>query len=452
MPDTTTHGSQARCALLVAFCLALLAVLAAACGGNDGAATKRGELAAALEQPTTITVWTWMPGTPEAVKLFERAHPKIKVEVQNVGQGPPHYQKLRTALKAGRGLPDVVHIELQYIPSFLLTKSLLDLTPYLPEDFLTNYPDWIRRQVHVDGGTYGVPWDTGPVGLIYRRDLLERAGIRTPIETWDEFADAAIAYHKANPKSYLVNLPAGQTGQWLALFWQAGARPFSSDPGNFKVDLTDPKVKRVTEFWDRLYAAGAVSHDADFTDAWFQGFARGRYAGWVSAAWGPVVLQDATVNSKGEWRAQALPQWSRGERVSGNWGGSTLAVLQDTEHPEVATELARWILSEQEPAELFAFEKFLFPARTAMLSNPRWLDRKYPFYGSQAVHRVFADMAGAVDTSWEWPPIFEYVATEGDAILGRSIERGEGATAALQPWQDSIVEYAREQGLEVGGR
>jgi multiple sugar transport system substrate-binding protein len=344
-------------------------------------------------------------------------------------------------------------MEFQYIPSFTVTKSLLDLTPYLPSDFLANYPEWIRKQVNVDGGIYGVPWDTGPLGFIYRRDLLEKAQIKTPIETWDEFADAAIAYHEANPKSYLVNMPGVQTGQWLGLFWQAGARPFSSDPRNLRVNLTDPKIKQVTQFWDRLYAAGAVSHDADFADAWFQGFARGRYAGWLSAAWGPVLLQDYTRNSKGMWRAQALPQWSRGEHTSGNWGGSTLAVLQGSKRAAAATEFARWTLSEQEPVEMFAFERFLFPARTAMLSDQQWLDRKYAFYGSQTVNRVYADMAGAVDTAaWEWPPIFEYVASEGDAIRGKSVEREQGVTAALQPWQDAVVEYAEEQGLKVAGR
>ena len=34
-------------------------------------------------------------------------------------------------------------------------------------------------------------------------------------------------------------------------------------------------------------------------------------------------------SSKGKWRAQQLPQWNAGENVSGNWGGSTLAVLKD---------------------------------------------------------------------------------------------------------------------------
>ena len=124
---------------------------------------------------------------------------------------------MRTVPKSGKGLPDVIQMEFQYIPSFTITKNLLDLKPYLPDNFLSNYPEWIQKQIQVGGATYGVPWDTGPLGFIYRKDLLDKAGIETPIETWDEFADAAVKYHKANPKSYLVNLPGSQTGQWLGL-------------------------------------------------------------------------------------------------------------------------------------------------------------------------------------------------------------------------------------------
>ena len=80
-----------------------------------------------------------------------------------------------------------------------------------------------------------------------------------------------------------------------------------------KVNLTDPKIKQVTEFWDKLYANGSISHDADFNDAWYQGFAKGKYAGWLSAAWGPIFLQDYTKSSKGEWRAAAAAAVERGQ-------------------------------------------------------------------------------------------------------------------------------------------
>ena len=106
----------------------------------------------------------------------------------------------------------------------------------------------------------------------------------------------------------------------MGLFWQAGARPFTSDPNNMKVNLTDPKIKQVTEFWDKLYANGSISHDADFNDAWYQGFSKGKYAGWLSAAWGPIFLQDYTKSSKGEWVAQQLPQWERGQDRLGQLG------------------------------------------------------------------------------------------------------------------------------------
>jgi multiple sugar transport system substrate-binding protein len=398
-------GHHRRLAVVALF--AMLAMLVGACGGggdedSGGSSTKKVDVAAELKKPANITVWAWTPGTEEAVKMFEKAHPNIKVKLQNVGQGSDHYRKVRTVLKSGKGLPDVIHMEFQFIPSFTLTKSLLDLKPYLPDNFLSNYPEWIQKQINLNGAIYGVPWDTGPLGFIYRKDLLDKAGIKTPIKTWDEFADAAVKYHKANPKSYLVNLPGTQTGQWLGLFWQNGARPFNSDPENLKVDLTEPKIKQVTEYWDKLFEQGAISHDADFVDAWYQGFAKDRYAGWLSAAWGPIFLQEYTKNSKGKWRAQALPQWEEGQNVSGNWGGSTLAVL-----------------------------------------------KKYPFYGGQQVNKVYADINNVVDKGWEWDPIHEFVATQGDAANGKSVEQGKGYTAALQPWQDSITKYAEQQGLKV---
>jgi len=430
-------GARWRVAVVVA-CLALGGVVAA-CGGDDssggggggdGSSSGKVNMAAELKKPATITVWAWTPGTDKAVAMFEKQYPNIKVKLQNVGQGPPHYRKVRTVLKSGKGLPDVIQMEFQYIPSFTITKSLLDMTPYLPSNFLSAYPEWIQKQIALQGGIYGVPWDSGPLGLIYRKDLLDKAGVKTPINTWDEFATAAVKYHKANPSSYLVDMPGGQSGQWLGLFWQNGSLPFTSDPNSFKVDLTSQKNKEVTDYWDKLYKNGSISHDTDFTSAWYTGFSKGKYAGWISAAWGPIFLQSYTANSKGQWRAQALPQWNAGDKISGNWGGSTLAVLKDSKSPAAATEFARWILTQQAPVEMFSYERFLFPTLTSMLTNPQWLNKKYPFYGGQQVNKVYAQMADSVDKAWQWSPIQEYVNTQGDAIKGKSVDTGAGATAA----------------------
>ena len=444
-------------ALILAVCLTLAALVAAcgassSSGGSSGGSTKKVNMAAALKKPANITVWAWTPGTDEAVKAFEQKYPNIHVNLQNVGQGPPHYRKLRTAIKAGKGLPDVAQMEFQYIPSYTITKNLLDLRPYLPSNFLSEFPEWIGKQINLNGAVYGIPWDSGPLALIYRKDLLAKAGVKTPIATWDDFAKAATQYHQKNPSSYLVDMPGAQTGQWLALFWQNGARPFNGDPNNFKVDLTDPKIKQVTEYWDKLYKAGVIAHDPDFTDAWYQGFAKGKYAGWLSAAWGPIFLQTYTKSSKGEWRAQPLPVWNAGDKTSANWGGSTLAVLNTTKYPAAATEFARFILTDPKLQQMWAYQRFLFPTLNSMLRNQAWLNKGYPFYGGQAVNKVYAQMANEVDKNWQWPPIFDYVSTQGDDIKGKSVDQSQSATAALQPWQNAVVTYAKQQGLKVAGQ
>jgi multiple sugar transport system substrate-binding protein len=87
-----------------------------------------------------------------------------------------------------------------------------------------------------------------------------------------------------------------------------------------------------------------------------------------------------------------------------------------------------------------------------MLENPQWANQKYPFYGGQQVNKVYAEMANVVEKNWEWDPIHEYVATTGDDIKAKYVDEGKGATAALQPWQDAIVKYAKQQGLTVAGK
>ena len=142
MRSASKHaGSRWRLVLMV-LC-GMLVTFVAACGGGDesgggGGSTKKVDVAAELKKPTTITVWAWTPGTEEAARMFEKAHPNIKVKLQNVGQGSPHYRKVRTVLKSGKGLPDVIHMEFQYIPSFTLTKNpvsythlTLPTTPYV---------------------------------------------------------------------------------------------------------------------------------------------------------------------------------------------------------------------------------------------------------------------------------------------------------------------------------
>ena len=297
----------------------------------------------ALNTPTELTFWTWVPDIEDEVALFEAEYPALDVEVVNVGQGPDHYAALRAAIAAGEGAPDVAQIEYQHISSFTVTESLLDLAPYGASEIGDEYVEWVWNQVSDGDAVWSIPQDTGPLGHLYREDIFAAAGITEAPETWEEYTAAAEAI-RANTDSYINNLGPNEAAFIVGLLWQAGVKPFGYDGDEtVTIDLANDASNEVMAYWQDLIQRDLVSVDAMWNDEWYQGLATGRYAGWLTAAWGPIFLGGVAGDTSGLWRAAEFPQANAGESVSGNWGGSSDAVLASTENPIAAYELAKWI-------------------------------------------------------------------------------------------------------------
>ena len=226
-----------------------LSTLAACAPGSSGSDAQeevtQDQIDEALSTPTELTFWTWVPDIEKEVALFEEQYPEIDVTVENVGQGLPHYQKLRSAIAAGQGAPDVAQIEYQYIPSFVLGESLLDLTPYGAEEISGDFVGWAWNQVSPGEEVWAIPQDVGPMGNLYREDILAEAGITESPETWEDYATAAEAV-KSETGSYISNLGATQAGQMIGFFWQAGVKPFSYDGAEtVGINVNSPEAKEV---------------------------------------------------------------------------------------------------------------------------------------------------------------------------------------------------------------
>lgn len=454
MRNTTTS----RRLIALTAVTAAAALTLAACGGDtdDGSTAGGGEdvaedeFEAAMTTDTSLTFWTWVPDIQNQVDLFMAEYPAIDVEVVNVGQGADHYQQLRTVLEAGQGAPDVVQMEFQHLDSFQVGEGdLLDLSPYLPDDLSEQYADWIWSQVSDGEAVYAVPQDIGPMGNLYREDLLAEAGVEVP-STWEEFAEAARTYREAKPDSYLTNMPGNDAGQFVGFLWQAGARPFAFDgEETVRIELDSPEVMQVVEYWDELVQEDVIATDPDFTDQWYQGLSNGRYASWQTAAWGPVFLQGTAGNTSGLWRAAPLPQWEGQDEAAGNWGGSTNAVLNTTDNPIASAELARWINVEREPALRFATEQFLFPASQDILEAEEFLDQEAEFYGGQQVNQEFAAISETVPTDFGWLPFTDFAYASFNETLGSAFADRTDLVAGLQAWEQDLEQYATSQGFTV---
>ncbi|MDN4476337.1 extracellular solute-binding protein [Demequina sp. SYSU T00192] len=446
-----------RTAMALAGTAAAFSLIATGCssGDGDGGGAESAEPIAsdafdeAMSTPTELTFWTWVPDIENEIALFEEAYPAMDVTVENVGQGLEHYQKLRSALESGEGAPDVAQIEYMYIPTFNLTNSLLDLSQFGARDLGGDYVEWVWNQVANDAGVWAIPQDTGPMGNLYREDILAEAGLDAAPETYDEYAEAAQLV-KDETGSYISNLAANEPVQLIALLWQAGIDPFGYDGAEtVSIDVSSAEVKEIVQYWQDLVQADLVSTDAGWTDNWFQNIANGNYAGWLVPAWGPIFLQGTAEGTAGKWRAAPLPQWDAANPVSGNWGGSSNAVLATSENPIAAYELARWINYEPEPTTMFATEQFLYPALTSLLEDPEYADQPVEFFGGQEVNAEFAEISATVDPTFEWLPFMEYVLSSYNETVGAAWEKKGDAVGALDVWQQELVDYATEQGFTV---
>ncbi|MFF8012245.1 extracellular solute-binding protein [Streptomyces sp. NPDC007929] len=423
-------------------------------GGSSAAAepVSRSDIDKAMRTPTELTFWTWAPNIRREIALFEKKYPAIKVKVVNAGQGIKHYTKLRTALKAGSGAPDLAQIEYQAIPTFTITDSLLDLGPHGASALKGKFVDWTWGQVSgPKGEVWAIPQDTGPMGMLYRKDIFDRHGIQVP-KTWDDFAAAARKLHKADPDVCLTNLAANEPAAWHGLLWQAGAHPYGvSGKSDLTIGVDDAVSKKLGTYWGGLVKEGVISTDPGFTDGWYAGFNKGKYATWLTAAWGPAFLSGSAKSTAGAWRAAPLPQWDASKPASGNWGGSTTAVLRSSKNAIAAAQFAQFLNSDPASAKLFTTEQSFFPATKALLTDASFTGGTAPFYGGQKVNELFASIGDTVDPAFQWPPFYDQAATDWIETVGKSLADKADTGAALDAWQTRLTTYAEKQGFTVKG-
>ena len=278
-----------------------------------------------------------MPDIAAEVALFEKKYPKIKVNVVNAGQGLAEYTKLRTALKAGTGAPDVVQIEYSYIPTFTFTNNLIDLAPYGANDLKNDFVDWTWGQVSKGDKVYAIPQDTGPLGMLYRKDVFDQYGITVPA-TWDEFADSRDEAAPEEPEHLDDQLRQQRRRADIRLCLAGRSQPVRLER---EPDLTD-RHQRARHAEDGRLLESAGRRQVRYrpiptsTTTGTPRLTNGTYATWMTAAWAPVFLQSSAAKSAGKWRVAPIPQWTSGANVSGNWGGSTSAVTNQTKNPEAA--------------------------------------------------------------------------------------------------------------------
>ncbi|MFI6937368.1 ABC transporter substrate-binding protein [Streptomyces sp. NPDC050287] len=429
---------------------AVATTLLAACGGGSGGGSGSG---AAGNGPVHIKVWAWYPQFKQVVAQFNKTHKDVQVDWVQAGVGQDEYTKLKTALKAGQGAPDVVMLEFQELPTIQLTKGLLDMSKYGANDDKGDYVDWAWKQVSDGDHVYAIPVDAGPMAMLYRADIFKKYGLKIPT-TWAEYKDEAAKLHKANPNAYMTDFGSDETAAgWLqGLQWQAGARPYdysASKLPDIGVKLNDAGAKQVYDYWGDLVKNKLVDTASYATTDFYNGLSTGKYATYLAAGWGPGYLSSVAKKTAGKWRAAPLPQWTAGGSAQGDWGGSAFSVTSKTQHPKEATEVARELFgTSQEAWKIGIDQAYLFPTVNPVLNGAYFQDKKYAFFGGQQVNKVFVPAANGIGT-FDWSPFQDFAYNTQTTEVGKAIQGQTPWSSVADNVQQQVTSYASKQGFKV---
>ena len=233
--------------------IAALALVLSACGGGDSESDDKkspndvdpASLSAELTWWDTSDPTNEAPAFKELIKKFNAEYPKVKINYQSVPFGEAQ-NKFKTAAEAGQGAPDILRAEVAWVPEFAAAGHLyaLDGTALLEDNDYLETP--LSSNVY-DGKTYGVPQVTDTLGLMYNKELFEKAGIDEAPTTWDEVEeDAKLLKQKAGVEGIYVN----SAGYFLL--------PFMYGEGG---DLVDTESKTIEVASDENKAGIKVAQD-----------------------------------------------------------------------------------------------------------------------------------------------------------------------------------------------
>lgn len=260
--------------------VSLLGSLIAACSSSSSGNAKDGQV--------TLKVLDWNgTNTQETEKMIketvEKELPNVKLEFEYINWDTDFSSVMQTRI-AGKQLPDIIMIKGGDHPKY--TDHLMDLSS---EEFMSDYPEDIRKALQIDGKDYAVPYTSNFQGVFYNKRIFTENNIEIP-KTWDELIAVAETLQRKGITPFTSHFKDYQIGNSFNQF--ATIEVFSKNPtwGN---DLqkgevsfaASPEFKTVFEHFEDLYNySNKDPFGLDFTGA-AEMFAKEETAMWIIGTW-----------------------------------------------------------------------------------------------------------------------------------------------------------------------
>jgi multiple sugar transport system substrate-binding protein len=314
-----------------------------------------------------------------ALPKWKVKHPGVEIRVLRRAFDD-HHNAMIASLSTASNLPDVMVVEFNYLGRFAASGQLEDLTaaPFQIRSIQQSYVPFAFHQASINtGAILAVPADIGPGTLLYRDDLIRKSGVTETdlTQSWESFV-AAGARIKASTGAFLIP----EASDIAEILIRSNVKP-----GEGLYFGTDGKIlvesRRFVRAFELARLVRQQKLDARWTpwsQSWKEGLRNGEVASIMSGAWMVGHLASwIAPESKGLWRADQLPDNSRGA-----WGGTFYTIPKRAKNKVLAWEFVKFMTLNRE-VQIAAFKsQNAFPALLDAHNDP-FFDLPVDYLGGQ---------------------------------------------------------------------
>jgi multiple sugar transport system substrate-binding protein len=413
---------------LLALVVLSILMAAAGCGGGDEGGGDSGD--------KNITFWL-NEDVAQRVQLIQQIvnsfQDKSGIQVKVVPIAEDQLATQIQSASAAGSLPDVMGPLSLGLVQNLATDDLADA------DAANEVVDSLGRDtfsqralslVESDGKPMGVPSDTWTQLLVYRKDLLEKAGLQTP-DTFDKILAAATKLKQGGQNGIVAATKAGDsfTEQTFEYFALANGCQLTDDQGN--ITLTSPQCVATFKFYDDMIKNGSAKggQDVDTTRAAYlagkaamivwSSFLLDELAGLRNDALPtcPECRSDKQFLSKNSGVVTAISGPDGGEPTQ--FGEISNYVVVKDGNIDAAKQFVEYMMSDGYVDWLAVTPEGRFPARTGTKDNPK----EY----TEAWSKLEAGVDSKAPLSELYPPeVLEALTKSTDSMSRWGFAQGQG--------------------------